>query len=56
MSKTIVVCPKCKGKGKIREINWDYGFMLPFAALMGDTFSQYICNSCNGKGYIEVKE
>lgn len=56
MSKQIIACPKCKGKGEITEINWEYGIVLPIAALTGDLISKYTCDSCNGKGYIEVQK
>lgn len=53
-NERIMICPKCNGKGKIREVNWEYGFLLPFAALFGDAFSKFDCDSCNGKGYIRI--
>lgn len=51
-----IICPKCKGKGKIRKVNWEYGILFPFAAAFGDAITEYDCDTCDGKGYIEIDE
>lgn len=50
--KTKILCPKCKGKGEIVEVNWDYGILFPFAVLLGSAYETKTCDTCNGKGWI----
>ena len=51
----ITTCPKCKGKGYIIEIDWLYSVFTFGIGLLENLSTHYECDSCNGKGYIEVK-
>lgn len=50
--KHIITCPKCKGTGKIYDIDWLSGLLSCGLLILNDLSNPQTCDTCNGKGWI----
>ena len=51
---TIVICPKCKGKGEVVQIKWLSAIMTLGITALSDLSFPDMCPVCNGKGIVDT--
>ena len=54
MADKYIICPRCKGKGEVYDINW-LGAVATFGiSLLGDLSYPETCPICNGTGLVNI--
>lgn len=52
-----MICPKCKGKGRVREeIDWLTGICTLGLGILINLSSWYNCSMCKSKGFIKEED
>ena len=49
------ICPICQGRGKVRKGFYDYSYVAQEPLYLEGEETE-VCQSCNGKGWVEVQE
>lgn len=50
----VVVCPRCKGKGEVVDVDWFAAVVTLGLSFLSDVSTPMTCPICNGKGFVDT--
>lgn len=51
---TVIICPRCKGKGEVVQIKWLPAIMTLGITALSDLSWPDVCPICDGKGFVDT--